>query len=154
MPPSSGGSARTPLDAEWRAKLERAEQALRKLEAVKTRCPTIKAYLADSDGRDIAERNIQVAVETVIDLANRLVALKRWPHPPTAALAIETLVDRRVLGARLGTSLIAWIKTRNVVVHLYARIDNRRIYRSLGRHRAALRQGIRLLSTACGIGAP
>lgn len=138
------------MDAEWRSKLERAERALRKLDAVRTRCPTLKAYENDSDQRDIAERNIQIAVEAIIDLANWLISRKGWPHPPTAALSIETLVSRKILSPRLGVSLVAWIKTRNVVVHLYAKIDDGRIYRSLGRHRDSLRSGIRTLAKACG----
>jgi uncharacterized protein YutE (UPF0331/DUF86 family) len=124
--------------------LERAERALIKLDAVRARCPTLAAYERDSDQRDIAERNIQVAVEAVIDLSNWLIARKGWPHPATAALSIETLVRRGAVNPRLGRSLI---ETRRVVLQ----IDDRKVYRSIRLRRNALRQAIRALSKSCGL---
>ena len=139
------------MDAEWGARLDRAHQALRKLERIRRECPTLRLYQANSDTVDVVERNIQVAVEAVIDLANLLIAQRSWPRAASATQAVQTLAVQGALSSRLGTSLIRWIKTRNILVHEYAAIDAVRVHLALRRHLAPLREGIRELASACGL---
>lgn len=137
------------MDADWGARLDRAHQALRKLERIRQEYPTPRLYQANSDTIDVAERNIQVAVEAVIDLANLLIAQRSWPRAASATQTVQTIVDQGALSSRLGTSLIRWIKTRNVLVHEYAAIDAKRVHLALRRFLPALREGIRSLALAC-----
>jgi uncharacterized protein YutE (UPF0331/DUF86 family) len=65
---------------------------------------------------------------------------------------IEELTKRQVFPKKIGRSLIVWVKTRNVIVHEYASIDSRKVYRALRRHRTALREGLRRLAVALGVG--
>lgn len=138
------------MESKWAAILRRAEEAVRRLERIRRECGTVAAYQADADLRSIAERNIEIAVEAIIDLANHLIGQKSWPRPANAPLAIEILIQQKALSPRLGRSLISWIKTRNVIVHLYAKIDNTRVYRTLRLHLPSIRQGISILSRAAG----
>lgn len=139
------------MDAEWAARLSRAEQALRKLERIRRSHPTARSYREDSDSVDIAERNIQVVVEVVIDLANYLISLKAWPRAASATAAVKILAERRALAPRVATSVVSWVKTRNVIVHEYASIDSAKVHRALRLHLESLRGAVRALAVACGL---
>lgn len=139
------------MDGEWAARLARAEEAIRRLERLRTECATLAAYRKDADTRAVAERNIQIAVEAVVDLANHWIARRAWPRPGSAPEAIDVLIRRGAVPRKLGASLILWIKSRNVIVHEYAAIDPVRIHRAVRLHLDSLRQGIRTLAKGCGL---
>lgn len=92
---------------DWKARLDKGEQALRKLESLRTAHADLKHYLASEDVKSLTERHIEIAVEVVIDFANLLIAQKGWPRPASAPKAIRTLVSQRALSASLGQSLIS-----------------------------------------------
>ena len=138
------------MDADSKARLARAELAIRRLERIRSTCPSAAEYGADSDLQAIAERYAQVSVEALVDPANVLIDQKRWGAPESAAKAILTLVQNGILSRSHGDSLIRWVKTRNIIVREYARIDNTLVFASLRRHLPALRRGIRIVAKACG----
>ncbi len=47
----------------------------------------LTAYATDPRAHDVVERNVQVAVQALIDLADALVARRRWGRPLTAVVA-------------------------------------------------------------------
>lgn len=134
------------MGAERAAKLARAEAALFVLREYRARFPTHAAYEADPRAQDIVERNVQVVVQCVIDLADALVTEMKWGRPTTAGEAVELLVRHRALPRSLGTSLQRWIRLRNVVVHEYAAIDNTRVHRAVRDRLKELRRGLTRLA--------
>ncbi len=131
----------------WR----RAEEALLKLEAIRARGVTESQYTQDSDLRDIVERNFQVAIEAAIDLANELIAARRWRTPSTAREAFAIVAENKAIDARAAASLGGWAGFRNVLVHSYAAVTPSRVVHFLNAELGDLRQRFLELSQACGI---
>jgi uncharacterized protein YutE (UPF0331/DUF86 family) len=71
--------------------------------------------------RSMAERALQVAIEIVIDIAERLIALKGAGPAATAAEAIAKCVQLGLLSAEGPYKDI--VGYRNFIVHEYERID-------------------------------
>jgi len=84
-------------DADLR--LLRVEEGARRLGRLLRECGKISGYAADKDLQSIAERNIQIVVEGLVDLGNVLLSRNRWPTPRSAAETVRTLVAQGALQA-------------------------------------------------------
>lgn len=71
--------------------------------------------------RSMAERALQVMVEIVIDVAERIIALNNAGPAATAAEAIEKLVALHVLQS--AQPYVEMVRFRNLIVHQYEEID-------------------------------
>ncbi len=131
----------------WR----RAEEALLKLDAIRARGVVEAQYISDSDLRDIVERNFQVAIEAAIDLANELIAHRRWRTPTTAREAFAVLAENKAIDVAAAASLGNWAGFRNVLVHSYAAVEPSRVVHFLQAELADLRQRFLQLASACGL---
>lgn len=111
------------------ARFARLEEALRRLKAHAG--VEREAFLRDADLRDIVDRNFQVALEALIDLANYTVASRGLPKPETNAELFSVLAGASLLSERLARALRGWVGFRNVLVHEYARIDYELVHKAL-----------------------
>lgn len=71
--------------------------------------------------RSMTERALQVAVEIIIDIAERIIALNHVGPAATASECIEKLVALKIL--RSEEPFINMVKFRNVIVHRYEKVD-------------------------------
>ena len=76
---------------------------------------SLERFSADWAQRSIAERSIQVAVELVIDIAERILALRNAGPAATASEAIEKLAGIGVLPSPQPYGKMD--RLRNLVVH-------------------------------------
>jgi len=67
------------------------------------------------------ERALQVAVEIMIDVAERILALEKLPPSRTSSEAISKLVELRILPT--ADKFVDMIRFRNFIVHRYEYID-------------------------------
>lgn len=134
----------------WR----RAEEALAKLAAIRARSPSEVDYRADSDLRDIVERNFQVAIEAAIDLANELVAARGWRTPANAREAFEVLAENSAWEPARVASMSGWIGFRNLLEHGYAGVDARIVLRILNSELDELRAHLVGLAVSAGLVIP
>ena len=77
--------------------------------------------------RSMAERALQVAVEIVIDIAERILALNGAGPAASASESIKKLVDIGILGS--GNPYVEMVRFRNLIVHEYEEIDPTLLYR-------------------------
>ena len=89
------------------------------------------AFDADPYLRDIAERNLQVAIQCCLDIANRLISFADAPRPSDYHEAILRLGELGVLPVDFARRLAPMAGLRNVLVHEYVRLDWERVYASL-----------------------
>ena len=68
------------------------------------------------------ERTLQVNIEAVIDIANRIIALLDHPPAPTSFRSLEILQDKGFISDAL--SYRKMIQFRNFIVHRYDSIDD------------------------------
>ena len=76
--------------------------------------------------RCMAERSLQVMVEIVIDIAERIVAIENAGPAATSAEALEKLEKLGVI--KSAQSYGNMIKFRNLIVHQYEEIDPEIVY--------------------------
>lgn len=77
----------------------------------------------DSDKRDIIERNLHLACEIVIDVANILNSEFKLPPASDNKLSIITLGEAGILEKKYAEELSGLAPFRNVLVHDYLEID-------------------------------
>ncbi len=68
------------------------------------------------------ERTLQVSIEAVIDIANRIISLLDHPPAPTSFRALEILKDKGVIADALNYRKM--IQFRNFIVHRYESIND------------------------------
>ena len=67
------------------------------------------------------ERALQVAIEAMIDVAERILAINQIPPQNSSALSLKKLQEINILGN--ATDYADMIRFRNFIVHRYEKID-------------------------------
>ena len=78
-----------------------------------------------------AERYLQLAIQSVLDISNHIVADMNLALPATSQELFELLAAHKILPAALSRKLVSMAGFRNVLVHEYLEIDRRRVWRVL-----------------------
>lgn len=87
--------------------------------------------IEDPRGLRAVKYSCVTAVEAAIDVAQHLCASEQWGSPTTNADAFTILARRGVIDAELATRLAGAVGFRNVLVHEYAVVDDRRVVAAL-----------------------
>ncbi|MDI6840276.1 MAG: DUF86 domain-containing protein [bacterium] len=75
--------------------LEKLKGCLEKLEPLKER--KLKDFLSNSDLRDIAERNLEIAAQRCIDIGGRIISLEQAEKPKDYREHITRLGELKIL---------------------------------------------------------
>ena len=85
-------------------------------------------FLKSPEKIDSAKYNLIVVMEGAIDICNHI-AVKAGGHAPTSyADCFAILEELKVLSPGLSAKLKLMAKFRNLLVHLYWKVDNDRVY--------------------------
>jgi uncharacterized protein YutE (UPF0331/DUF86 family) len=84
---------------------------------------SLSQYKKDWKTQRIVERTLHILIEVCIDIANHIIADRQMRLPTGYADAFQVLLEERVIGKKLGDTLVKMAKFRNVVVHQYETID-------------------------------
>jgi uncharacterized protein YutE (UPF0331/DUF86 family) len=106
--------------------LANALRLLRELAAIPE-----EEFLADFRNTESAKYLLVVATEACIDLCNHLVARGGGRAPRDYADCFAVLVELKVIRGELASRLQRVARFRNLLVHLYWEVDNRRVYQFL-----------------------
>lgn len=110
-----------PVDTEvLDARLRELSRRLRRVEARKP--ASIKALAADEDMQDILARNLELAIQSCIDIAYHLCGA-HGKVPTTAADAFAELAKLELIERGLAQRLQRAAGFRNVLVHEYTEVD-------------------------------
>lgn len=85
-------------------------------------------FLADFRNSGAAKYLAVVGAEAAIDLCNHLVARLGGRAPRDYADCFSVLADLGIVSAELATRLGRLARFRNLLVHLYAQVDDRRVH--------------------------
>ena len=69
----------------------------------------------------IVERSLQILVESMIDIAERIIAMEKRVPPKSLAEAIETIQQMGILSKE--AMFVDMVRFRNFLVHNYDRLD-------------------------------
>lgn len=128
-------------------RIAKLEKVLKKLERLRQRNISEQELLKDDDLQDIVERNLEVAVEALIDIANHIIGKKRYRKPENAADIFQILTEEGILEKDFSHKLQGWVGLRNVIVHIYAEINLSLLYKALMNEQDDLRKAAKIL---CG----
>jgi uncharacterized protein YutE (UPF0331/DUF86 family) len=102
------------------AKLRELSRRLRRVEAKQP--ASVKQLAADEDLQDILTRNLELAIQTCIDIAFHLCGA-RGVVPTTAADAFAKLAKHGQIERSLAERLQRAVGFRNVLAHEYTEVD-------------------------------
>lgn len=105
-------------------KLARMEEYLTKLQEITP--GEFKEYEKDWKGQMIAERGLQILIEIISDVANRLIAINNWGPITSSSDAIRLLALKKVISSE--EPYLKIIRFRNFIVHDYDRVDHAIVY--------------------------
>ncbi len=110
-------------------RLFKLEQSVRKLKEIASQ--SWNQYAASEALRDRAERNLQVAAQACIDIANHIIADKGFRTPQGYGESFTVLQQEGIIPAVLAEKMKLIAGFRNILVHDYLEIDNQIVYSSL-----------------------
>lgn len=88
----------------------------------------LETFLSDSKYHDSAKYNLIVAVESLIDLCNHVIAQEKLGKPEDYADVFRIIGSQLALKDDFIKRLEKMAKFRNLVVHLYWKVDNAEVY--------------------------
>lgn len=81
-------------------------------------------FVQDPDSHHLAERYLHLAMESVLDIANHMIADAGFESPETYRDAFSILARHGVIDPTLSQRLQQWAGFRNILVHAYLTIDH------------------------------
>jgi uncharacterized protein YutE (UPF0331/DUF86 family) len=91
-------------------------------------------YHRSDDARDIAERNLQIAIEACLDIGKIIISQKKLPEPKDYKGVFLALAQAHIIRTETTRFLSDMAGARNILVHGYDKVDNGLIYGILKRH--------------------
>ncbi|MBI5302873.1 MAG: DUF86 domain-containing protein [Chloroflexi bacterium] len=122
-----------------RKRLRLLEGYLRKLQRIRTNTSP-EDFLSDTDKQDIAERNLHLAIESLFDIGQHIIASSGWEPAEEYASIFATLRQHGVIADALFARTSGMAGFRNLLVHEYAGIDHSQVYAILQDHMGDLQE--------------
>lgn len=90
-----------------------------------------ESYLGDDEAVAASKYLLVTAIEDVLSVANHIIASEGWRSPADYADGFAVLREHGVLSRELATRLSSMARFRNLLVHVYAEVDDARVHRFL-----------------------
>jgi uncharacterized protein YutE (UPF0331/DUF86 family) len=105
-----------------------------RLKQLTDKIKSFKGYQESPDWKDLAERNLQIAIEGCLDIGKIIISQKMLRDPKDNKDVFVILAEAKIIGPLSFEFLAPMAGTRNILVHGYDKIDNSLIYGILKRH--------------------
>lgn len=115
-------------------KVAEVQHRISKLKDLARGLNSFEEYVSSRDTMDIAERNIQVAIEACLDIGKIIIANQGLPEPSDNKGIFSALAEAGIIPKESLSFLMPMAGTRNILVHGYDRIDNALIYGIIKKH--------------------
>ncbi|MCS4542316.1 MAG: DUF86 domain-containing protein [Euryarchaeota archaeon] len=99
--------------------------------------------------QSIAERNLQVCTEAIIDLSNVIISKMALKVPSAYKDTVRILRENKILENKLGKSIEDLIGIRNIIVHMYADVKAEIIHENLNEFIDTLERTLKSLLEFC-----
>ncbi len=128
-----------------RARCQEIEESIERLEMVKERGRD--PFLKDRDLQDIACYRLLIAIEAVLSLCYHAAAKKLKQVPEEYAECFVILRDAGIIQKDLSERLQRMARFRNLLVHMYWKMDYETLYEIIQHNLADLRQFSRIIAS-------
>jgi uncharacterized protein YutE (UPF0331/DUF86 family) len=92
---------------------------------------SFEIFLKDLDKQNSICYNMLIAIQTAIDLGNLIIEKKKLRAASTYAEIFEILEEGGIIDKKLAKQLSSLARFRNVLAHLYWKIDYKKVYKIL-----------------------
>ena len=92
---------------------------------------SLRELRSDRDKQNMVLHALLVSIQASIDIANHIIAEKSLQKPSTYREIFEILSKEGIISSELGDSLSDLAGFRNVLVHIYWRVNFEQVYRVL-----------------------
>ena len=103
-------------------KMRRIEELLRELEEVKVE--TIKDFQENVVIKRFIERNIELAIEQMIDICKHFVSGLDLKEPETYAECFDILAKEQIISNQNLDTFKSMVRFRNILIHAYDGVDD------------------------------
>lgn len=115
-------------------KMKVVEERVKRLKELAKKIHSLSEYQASPDARDISERNLQVAIESCLDIGKIIISLNGLEEPKDNKGVFWVLAEAGILSKKSLSFLVPMAGTRNILVHSYDKIEDTVIYGVLKKH--------------------
>jgi uncharacterized protein YutE (UPF0331/DUF86 family) len=105
-----------------------------RLKQLSDKIQSFKGYQESTDWKDLAERNLQIAIEGCLDIGKIIISQKMLRDPKDNKDVFVILAEAEIIGPLSLEFIAPMAGTRNILVHGYDKIDDSLIYGILKRH--------------------
>ncbi len=112
-----------------RSRVQEIGDSVRRLEQIAEL--SLDEFLKDADARDIACYRLLVSIEAALSLCYHVSAKKLVKVPEGYADCFGLLVENGLVEPELGRRLQRMARFRNMLVHVYWKVDYEQVYRIL-----------------------
>ncbi len=115
-------------------KIKTIETRLLNLKNLAGKLNSLEEYISSQNNIDIAERNLQVAIESCLDIGKIIITNKSLREPSDNKGIFAVLAEADIITKESLRFLMPMAGTRNILVHGYDRVDDALIYGILKKH--------------------
>jgi uncharacterized protein YutE (UPF0331/DUF86 family) len=115
-------------------KIMTLSERLSRLRDLSNQLNSLSNYQRLADTQDIAERNLQIAIEACMDIGKIIISAQGLPEPQDNKNIFIALAKAGIVSAQSLEFLVPMAGTRNILVHGYDKVDDSLIYGILKRH--------------------
>jgi uncharacterized protein YutE (UPF0331/DUF86 family) len=115
-------------------KIKTVQDRVKRLEQISRKLATLQDYQTSPDIKDIAERNLQVAIEACLDIAKIIISTNDLPEPKDNKGVFTVLAETGILSKQTLQFLIPMAGTRNILVHGYDKVDDSIVFSVIKQH--------------------
>lgn len=110
--------------------LSKADKVHRHVGRVKEKRPaTLQEFVSAPDLQDIVLFNLQMAIQNCIDMASHVISDEGLGLPGSTNEMFYLLQENGFLPQELAEKMVAAVGFRNLVVHEYAKLDLKEVYK-------------------------
>lgn len=91
----------------------------------------LKEFLGDEVSIDLAERNLQIGIQCLLDIGNHIIAERGFQVPESNEDIFRILGKHGVIPKDFASKIEGMAGFRNILVHDYLEIDPRKVYQNL-----------------------
>jgi uncharacterized protein YutE (UPF0331/DUF86 family) len=120
------------LNAENKRRIElKLEEMMKYIYELQEMMPSDEEYYTDLVRRRACEKTIEIAIDSLIDIASMIVASERFGLPVDEGNIIDLIAEHNVIDKELGEKIKDMKGFRNILVHRYGHVDDEIVYRIL-----------------------
>ena len=120
------------MNEEDKARIElKLEEMMNYIYELQEMMPSDEEYYTNLVRRRACEKTIEIAIDSLIDIASLIVASERFGLPIDEGNIIDLIAEHNVIDKELGEKIKDMKGFRNILVHRYGHVDDEIVYRIL-----------------------